>query len=586
MSKNKELSREEELVKLLLSMKSLEITELSPLSKPLKETIAALYRADRTETNERFELVNRILNLILSDSIVSPESFAIVFREIDFSNNKKVEECIRKFNYACLLEFGSTEEGYELFRKDGDWLKYAWEQYFSPLKTSEVDLPIDVIEATKLYCLGYLAYDQKPELNDARRILREILEEGLKRRVKDNIDLEDLAMEKGYTLRQIVGKSGVPHAERLLWSVIPPNFSSFFELIAGVRHQCLELTEEEIDKIQKIGEENTKAYLSTQDIDVYIATSMREPLDFITNWYFVEALKENEEIKRLNLTFFDPTQAYFPDRIQKGILECLMIERASITIYNAQELETFGKDAEAGITLAHGKPVIIYVPRLFELRDLSQKEIESLGKEKIKIYEEFKEIYYNLDELALKERKDFLKALIEKDYLDANKDADLFKEAKDKRHAIARLIKNKFEPLLNQLEINEISSELMRKGYIDGKKMPLKKEKLINHCIEKIQNLEVRGLLFRELHPLTFQMSPIDGVVRGSFITRSINETARLLRCFFKGELKYDIIKIKNNQVLVESDTRSPIRAFPENAMIKNALSEVHSLRRAQIRVS
>jgi nucleoside 2-deoxyribosyltransferase len=34
--------------------------------------------------------------------------------------------------------------------------------------------------------------------------------------------------------------------------------------------------------------------------------------------------------------------------------------------YNAQESDTFGKDAELGVTLAQGKPVIVYVTRLFE----------------------------------------------------------------------------------------------------------------------------------------------------------------------------------------------------------------------------
>lgn len=42
-----------------------------------------------------------------------------------------------------------------------------------------------------------------------------------------------------------------------------------------------------------------------------------------------------------------------------------MLRRAFLTIYMAQKEDTFGKDSEASVALGQGKPVIVYVPKLF-----------------------------------------------------------------------------------------------------------------------------------------------------------------------------------------------------------------------------
>ena len=43
-----------------------------------------------------------------------------------------------------------------------------------------------------------------------------------------------------------------------------------------------------------------------------------------------------------------------------------MIKRTKLTVYHAQESDTFGKDCEAGVTLAQAKPVVVFVTRLFD----------------------------------------------------------------------------------------------------------------------------------------------------------------------------------------------------------------------------
>jgi len=39
-----------------------------------------------------------------------------------------------------------------------------------------------------------------------------------------------------------------------------------------------------------------------------------------------------------------------------------MLQRATLTIYNAGSQDTMGKDSELAATLAQGKPVIVFVP--------------------------------------------------------------------------------------------------------------------------------------------------------------------------------------------------------------------------------
>lgn len=117
------------------------------------------------------------------------------------------------------------------------------------------------------------------------------------------------------------------------------------------------------EEAREIGRRNTKRYLSLPFLDVYVATSMRETEDFVSQQRFTKAVFEHESIKDLNLRYFDPTLSYVDDRATKGLIECLMLQRASVTLYNAAEKDTMGKDSELAATLAQGKPVIVYVPQ-------------------------------------------------------------------------------------------------------------------------------------------------------------------------------------------------------------------------------
>ncbi len=106
---------------------------------------------------------------------------------------------------------------------------------------------------------------------------------------------------------------------------------------------------------------NTRFYLSmVGDLDVYMATSMRNRQDFRNMATACEVIFSDSRLKGLQLRYFDPTLSAAGGHEDKGLIECLMVKCAKVLVYCAGDRESFGKDAEAAMALSLGKPVIFY----------------------------------------------------------------------------------------------------------------------------------------------------------------------------------------------------------------------------------
>jgi hypothetical protein len=104
---------------------------------------------------------------------------------------------------------------------------------------------------------------------------------------------------------------------------------------------------------------NTELYLSmANDLDVYVATSMRTRQQFRNMAQTCEAIFSHPAVRHLHLRYFDPTMSAAQGHEDKGIIECLMVKCAKAFIYNAGDKDSYGKDAEAAMALSLGKPVI------------------------------------------------------------------------------------------------------------------------------------------------------------------------------------------------------------------------------------
>lgn len=113
------------------------------------------------------------------------------------------------------------------------------------------------------------------------------------------------------------------------------------------------------DRARAAALKNTELYLSSiNDLDVYVATSMRSRNDFRNMADRCDDIFDGGEVRGLNLRYFDPTLSAATGHEDKGLIECLMVKSAKALIYIAGDKESYGKDAETAMALSLGKPVI------------------------------------------------------------------------------------------------------------------------------------------------------------------------------------------------------------------------------------
>lgn len=130
-------------------------------------------------------------------------------------------------------------------------------------------------------------------------------------------------------------------------------------------HEAEALEARRVEIVER-AKKNHRAYLASDHLDVYVATSMRDRHEFLSVSHLTTEIFNHDLLRPLKLRWFDPTQACCENRIDKGLSEALMLRRAACTLYLAQESDTLGKDSELASTLAQGKPVVAYLPTVDE----------------------------------------------------------------------------------------------------------------------------------------------------------------------------------------------------------------------------
>lgn len=510
------------------------------------------------EPQARCDLLNRLL-LSLGINPASLDFFNVVFGEVDFSDFDRLGKQVNRFRTLSMLEYGNFRFGYRQFR-EGTLLKEKWRKYFPTnsevserarqLRSRADIVGLVPIPGSQLFSLGYLASEYAPKINGARKQLITIINSALETGVTDFRGLQEVSKKLGFQqFTSLLAKAGIPGTEALIYPDLPlfgGGKRLYSEILLSLRESCITVDEEAIARAREAGLQNARTYMAMHDLDVYLATSMRDPLHFTTNWAFVQRLFHTGELAEWRLHYFDPTQAFLKDRIQKGLLECLMIKRAQLSVYNAQEADTFGKDAEAGVTLAQGKPVIIYVARLFE----HHPDLQTL--------------YRAIDEGARIDRDPFVDRLVSQGLFDSSEKDALLGPEKTKADAVAAVI-NKHAPVaLRKSGEDQVAMELIRQGY-DPERIG---KDLVEAAVERILLLERRALIFRDVHPLSLQTSPMDGVARGVIVTRTVDDSARVISGLFLGTLQYEIVEDEFNWLLVDQITRSPVRVVTKDPIL------------------
>jgi hypothetical protein len=511
------------------------------------------------------DLLNRLL-LGLGIKPFGYDLFKVVFENVDMDVEIEVHRNVERFRTIAMLEFGSFRYGYKVLRggkgRHGESLSELWSRYFPEPKelTERANLykrkpgPIGLIEIppTQLSALGYLSDESTQRVNDARSKLQAVLIEAIAKGIKDVKELANMARDKDIVdLANLVAAAGLPDGERLLFPGFWAPGVPYRKIMDDAKESCGLMDQQAIKRAKRDGAQNTMTYMAMHDVDVYVATSMRDPLHFTNNHSFVNRLFKEGELSDWNLRYFDPTQSYVPDRILKGLTECLMIKRAAVTVYNAQEADTFGKDAEAAVALAQGKPVVVYVARLFP----------NQGR--------LAELYLIVDSAARTEKPQLIKALRARGFLSEAEETTLLAPGKSTMDCVEHVLNRAGRSTLSVLERVEIEAELIGYGYEPPRAKSL--DEILDFACTRIVRLERRALTFREIHPLSLQASPIDGVARGVVVTRSVEQTARILRGLLVGGLEYDIVDGDQCWSLVERSTRSPVRVVTKDLVLTTA---------------
>lgn len=284
-----------------------------------------------------------------------------------------------------------------------------------------------------------------------------------------------------------------------------------------------------LENVVETGRRNQEAYLASDHLDVYVATSMRRPHEYLQVSRWTERIFDSARLQPLKLRYFDPTQAYCSDRIDKGLAEALMLKRAACTLYFAQESDTFGKDSELASTLAQGKTVIAFVPE---------------GSEKVA--EELLELVYEAYDARTEQARK--RALIEQMKV--------------------------FDPTAAWDE-PEVRRWIDHPEAGDLERMEARlQEKIISHYDQRASTLE-------EHHPLGIQVNLETGVANGVLVARTERQCADLVYDVVTRSLQFEIeekpVDGRTYWLLKERRTGSIYRVMSGDRLLTNSFWNFYS---------
>lgn len=302
----------------------------------------------------------------------------------------------------------------------------------------------------------------------------------------------------------------------------------------------LETLHGRLQSVQERGTRNTDVYLSWDHMDIYFATSMRKRWEYEDLFDFVNALMSRPELQELNIRFFDPTQSFDKNRINKGLVEALMLKRAACTVYSVQDTDTLGKDSELAATLAQGKPVIAYAP-------------------KINPHERVTELHSQRPR-ALRDRLQFVI------YADDNFTSSFGSEMKFLEEFQEKL--DTFEAKMPWKSLSDASS---MDEFREANKAELERFcSVIALSEERIYNKRAATLL--NSHPLGIQVNLDTGVANGVLVVRDVETCAALVRRILTNSMEFTIEHSKELDcwLLREKLTKSIYRVVTNDRKLTN----------------
>jgi hypothetical protein len=452
---------------------------------------------------------NELLLLVNKDRVRQP-----FFRHFfgDSCKISDIQKGAQLFRKTAMLRYGNFVFAYRTLSKIRDhqafldelaeWSAKSDDETTRLLERKPKLLEIDTIDRESTVLLGYLSADEMAKDKTRCDLLSQIVEElgqsSIKRlnasigryaKPEHKIDLEKL-------VARYIGQNPDANLAR---------FKDFLRRSLGQ----IDKTASRIKNAQRKGQRNQDVYLTWDHMDVYFATSMRKPWEFKELYDFIQRLMNASEILELHLRYFDPTQSYTGNRINKGLLETLMLKRARCTVYSVQDTDTLGKDSELAATLAQGKSVIAYLPEV---------NLEKRARELA--YEDPQTIIDRLKFAA------FADGSFD-EQVDAG-DSDFIRRFDDLEEFCKRRIWH---------SVSDVQAVKSLRNRCD--KEILRLCRIVAAAEKRI--CDGRARIFKTIHPLALQVNLATGVANGVLLVRSVEQAARLLRCVVTRSMEFDL---------------------------------------------
>lgn len=502
-----------------------------------------------------------VLNQLLSDDerqighsqmnelllLVNKDRMERSFFEYFFAGNCSVgslKDGVLKFQKMAMLCYGNFIYAYRVLSRSesvpalekmlGEWARKPNElrKCFERRSPKLVDIEQIPRESTSL--VGYIS---------AGEVIAE--EERCKILLKDLPNQEVLKRMAWKDYEKAVFSAAGPEEHPSLKSIIDnyrrrvptATVNQFVQYLKDVSH-ILRQNASNLDSVRKTATQNQDIYLTWDHLDVYFATSMRKRWEYEDLFDFVNSLMADSALSGLNLRHFDPTQAFTKDRVDKGLVESLMLKRAKCTVYSVQDTDTLGKDSELAATLAQGKPVIAYVP----IVNVEQRLAQLIKEDPATIQDRLRFVLY---------ADDYFSQIVTGPEYEFVRSFQALEEFG--RHRIWRTVQDP-----------EAMGELHASHGADIERLC----RLIASSEARIYDRRAKTL--KTTHPLGIQVNLATGVANGVLVVRTIPECAELLRRVVTNELEFEVKYDDTRWYLEEKISRCVYRVVSKDRKLTN----------------
>ena len=489
---------------------------------------------------------------------------------------RKLEKGIECFRKLAMLVFGNFKFAYrELSKMNRQQIEEKLKKYIKDPFQIEENLrtrpnkitEIDVIPKEKTYLTGYLSgkhinidhgnciwlLNNIPESSD-----QDTWEEFKKKISKELEKLSSDRKDFKIGIEELI-KKYEEHGDFDVTS---------FKFFISKSFEYIDILKRELNTILPKAIKNDQIYLTDDYIDIYLATSMRKFWEFEEVCDFVDGVLESDDLKNLNLRYYNPIQAYEESNIDKGIVEGLMLKRAKCTMYLMQESDTFGKDSELAATLAQGKPVIVY---LMEIDDV-EKRAEKICDMPLAFFVDRYKLLYDIFE-----------------------DNNVISECSEKLGSgfsdSPKMFANSFIRLIEEHLNKRIWNSIETPWASDSEFKNSENQKFTYFCkliaIAEKYFYNKRANTLKDNHPLRLQVNLSTGVANGVLVVRNYSHCKRLIKKIVTNELYYDLdsfnIEYSNDNggwILEEVLSKSVHRVVTDNVKITNSFWNFYNIKK------